>query len=114
MGWGLFYFGTAATALDRCSPVSKQLSSKLFVWLGERSYSLFLTHGTIIVLTFWATSLCLDANGAIWYVATRSIAVAVSMLVAMILFNFVERRFATGLVTADHFWPPLRKAMVSA
>jgi len=114
IGWGLFYFGIVATALNRCSPFSSQLSSNFLVWLGERSYSLFLTHYTVIALTCWAVSVLVDAKGPIYYVATRSIAVVSSMLVAMMLFNFVERRFASGLVTADHFWPPLPKAMVSA
>ena len=110
VGFALFYFGIVATASDRCTPLSKRLSSNILVWLGERSYSLFLTHHTIIVLTGWAISLLVDTKGYIYYVTTRFIAAVLSMLVAMILFSLVERRFATNLVTANQFWPPLRNA----
>jgi len=90
IGWGLLYFGIVATALDKFSPLSKRLSSGLFVWLGERSYSLFLTHHTIIVLTYWAISLLVEAKGPTYYLATRSISVVSSLFVAMMLFNFVR------------------------
>jgi len=105
IGWAFLYFGIVATALDTSSPLSKRLSSYFLVWLGERSYSLFLTHHTCIVLTYWAISQLVDTKGPTYYVASRSVAVVLSMLVAMVLFNFVERRFAAGLVTANHFWP---------
>ena len=103
-GWGLIYFGIVATAMDRSSGLAKLLSSDVLVWFGERSYSLFLTHSSIITLTCWAVSLVVDAKGPAYFVATRLIAVPLSMLVAMMLFRYVERHFATGLVTADHFW----------
>jgi peptidoglycan/LPS O-acetylase OafA/YrhL len=107
IGWAFIYFGITATALDELSPLSKRLSSDLLVWLGERSYSLFLIHMSIIVLTYWTISLLVDTKGVTYYLATRTIALLFSLLVAMVLFNFVERRFANGLVTADHFWPPV-------
>jgi peptidoglycan/LPS O-acetylase OafA/YrhL len=110
IGWGLFYVGVVAAASDSCSLLSKPLSSNSLVWLGERSYSLFLTHHTVIVLTWWAVSLLTDTKGAVYYVTTRCGAVVIAMLVAMTLFNFVERRFATGLITANSFWPPFIKA----
>lgn len=107
VGWGLCYFGVVATALDRLSPLSQRLSSSLLVWVGERSYSLFLIHGSIIELTYWSISLMVDGKGPAYYLATRAFAILLSMFAAMLLFSCVERRFASGLVTADHFWPPL-------
>jgi hypothetical protein len=29
----------------------------------------------------------------------------------MLLFHFIERRFARNLITANEFWPPLATAM---
>jgi peptidoglycan/LPS O-acetylase OafA/YrhL len=104
-GWGLFYFGIVATAMDRSSGLAKRLSSDTLVFLGERSYSLFLTHYSIIALTCWAVSMVVDSKGPTYFVATRLIAVPLSVLVAMMLFRYVERYFATGLVTGDLFWP---------
>jgi hypothetical protein len=37
--------------------------------------------------------------------ATRLIGLPLALLMAMLLFHFVERRFARGLVSAEHFWP---------
>jgi peptidoglycan/LPS O-acetylase OafA/YrhL len=108
VGWGLFYFGIVATALDQLSDLSQRLSSSFLVWLGERSYSLFLTHHTIIVLTYLAISFLVDAKGPAFYLCTRFISVLFSLLAAMLLFSFVERRFASGLATANYFWPPVR------
>lgn len=40
-----------------------------------------------------------------YLLVTRLAAVPLSLLVAMLLFSFVERRFAHGLVTEGNFWP---------
>jgi peptidoglycan/LPS O-acetylase OafA/YrhL len=114
-GWGLIYFGIVATAMDMSSGLAKRLSSDILVWFGERSYSLFLTHYSIITLTCWTVSLVLDAKGPTYFVTTRLIAVLLSVLVAMILFRCVERHFASGLVTGDLFWPrwPARQSKES-
>lgn len=107
VGWGLIYLAVTAFALDTLSPLSRGLSSSLLVWLGERSYSLFLTHHTVIVLTFWSMSMLVGGKGPIYYVGSRATSIALSLLVAMALFSLVERRFASGLVTSYQFWPPL-------
>lgn len=107
VGWGLIYLGVVAFAMDRCSHLSSYLSFAPLVWLGERSYSLFLTHHTVIVMIYWLSSLLIDTKGIAFYLVTRVAALAASIFIAMITFSFVERRFAKGLVTADQFWPPL-------
>ena len=80
------------------------------MFLGERSYSLFLTHYSVIEITCWLTSMTVGGKGAAYFIATRLIAVSLSMLTAMALFRYVERYFATGLVTGDDFWPQWRGA----
>jgi peptidoglycan/LPS O-acetylase OafA/YrhL len=106
VGWGLIYFGIVAIAMDRSSNLARQLSKDILVFLGERSYSLFLTHYSVIELTCWATSMVIYSKGTTYFIATRLIAASLSVLVAMMLFRYVERYFATGLVTGDIFWPP--------
>src|SRR5262249_5757630 len=87
IGWGLIYFGIVAIALDEFSSLSKRLSSGFLVWLGERSYSLFLTHSSVGVLIFWAISQFVDgdARGPTYYLSTRFLSVVFSLLVAMVL-----------------------------
>jgi peptidoglycan/LPS O-acetylase OafA/YrhL len=43
-----------------------------------------------------------------YFLVTRLAGLPAALLVAMVLFTVVERRFARGLVTADAFWPPPR------
>jgi peptidoglycan/LPS O-acetylase OafA/YrhL len=114
IGWAFLYFGIVATALNQVSPLATRLSADFLVWLGERSYSLFLTHFSVIVLTYWGVSLFVGTKGVAYYLATRSIAAVFSLLTAMVLFSFVECRFANGLVTANRFWPPTPSLKPSA
>ncbi len=84
-------------------------SSRVFsrwhlVWLGERSYSLFLTHVPVIVLVYQLTAMVLP-RGLEYLIVTRLIAVPLCLLSAMLVFTYVERRFARGLTTAGYFWP---------
>ncbi len=111
IGWGLVYFGLVASAIDQQSGSARLFSSNLLVWLGERSYSLFLTHYSVITLTCWAVSHVFHQKGATYFLVTRAIAITLSLLVAMALFRWVERRFATGLVTGDSFFPSFDKAL---
>ncbi len=109
IGWGLVYFGLVASAMDQQSDSARLFSSNLLVWLGERSYSLFLTHYSVITLTCWAVSYVFYQKGATYFLVTRAVAITLSLLVAMALFMWVERRFATGLVTGDSFFPSFEK-----
>lgn len=105
IGWGLIYFGIVAIAMDTSTELAKRLSSDVLVWFGERSYSLFLTHYSVIALTCWTISMMVSAKGTAYFITTRLIAVTLSMLVAMVLFRYVERHFASGLMTGHKFWP---------
>lgn len=112
VGWGLFYFGLVATAMHRGTAVSRWLSGYLFVWLGERSYSLFLVHYSVIGIVCHAASMMFDSKSLGYFIITRLLSLALSMLAAMTLFYFVERRFAHNLVTGADFIPRLRRARI--
>ena len=83
-------------------------SQPILIWLGERSYSLFLTHMTVFVLTNWAVSFWCPARTMTYGIVSRLWGLPLSLFVAMLLFWFVERHFSHRMETADLFWPPLR------
>jgi peptidoglycan/LPS O-acetylase OafA/YrhL len=105
VGWGLLYLALVSKAMDRNAAWSKFLSRDGFVWLGERSYSLFLVHFPVIVLVCHAASLVFDGKTGAYFISTRVLGAALSVWAAMVVFHLAERRFAHGLVTAERFWP---------
>jgi peptidoglycan/LPS O-acetylase OafA/YrhL len=105
VGWGLLAFALVSEASDNGTALETALSKPIFVWLGERSYSIFLTHFAVIVLVFHGVSELTTSKGAAYFFATRLLSVPLILLTAMLLFHFVERRFAKNLVTANAFWP---------
>ncbi len=106
-GYGLLYAGLTVLAFDVGGGWTRFLSSPLMVWLGERSYSLFLIHFTAFALTNYAVSWFIPAKTATYFALTRLIGVPGAVLAAMLVFHFVERHFARNLVTDKRFWPPL-------
>ena len=106
-GFGLLYAGLTVLAFDVGSGWTRFLSSPPMVWLGERSYSLFLIHFTAFALTNYAVSWFIPAKTATYFALTRLIGVGGAVLAAMLVFHFVERHFARNLVTDKNFWPPL-------
>lgn len=94
--------------IDAClRPAS--LSARIFggdamVWLGERSYSLFLIHFSVLNLACLVASLAFP-KGPAYFLLSRTLALAGSMLITCLLFSFVERHFARGLVTANKRFP---------
>jgi peptidoglycan/LPS O-acetylase OafA/YrhL len=107
IGWSLAYAAVVVIVLAPKSRLGSILSASLLVWLGERSYSLFLTHFVVFDAVNASLSHVLP-GGLTFFLVSRATAYAAAMLVAMAVFHLVERRFARGLVTADQFWPPLR------
>lgn len=106
VGYALAYFGLVASAMRSGSALSNGLSSAPMVWLGERSYSLFLTHYSVIFLCNWAVSQLVPSKGLAFYAASRSLAAPGTLLVACLVFHLIERRFAHGLVTGNNLLPP--------
>ena len=100
--WGLFYFGLVAWIIQ--TP-DTWLSSWYMVWLGERSYSLFLTHYTIFAVASYVASLISPGKDMLYFMLSRGLGIPAAFLVAMFVFSFIEKRYARGLITADNFWP---------
>lgn len=105
VGWGLFYFGIVAEAMDGSSLLARFLSRDALVWLGERSYSIFLTHYAVIVIVCLTVSAFVPGKGLAYFVVSRLVAVVGLLVVAVAVFHFIERRFARSLVTADRLLP---------
>jgi peptidoglycan/LPS O-acetylase OafA/YrhL len=83
------------------------MSIRPLVWLGDRSYSLFLTHMTVFVFVNWVVSHWCTSKTLEYGLITRAIGLPLALYVAMVLFWRVERHCARGLATAGMFWPPL-------
>jgi peptidoglycan/LPS O-acetylase OafA/YrhL len=105
-GFGLLYAGIVMASFASHGRLYRILASDFMVWLGERSYSLFLIHFTVFALVNWLTSFVLLKDASYFFV-TRAVGLPGAMLAAMVLFWLVERHFARNLATADRFWPPL-------
>jgi peptidoglycan/LPS O-acetylase OafA/YrhL len=110
VGWGLIHFALVVTAIDGTSGAARVFSRWPLVWLGERSYSLFLVHMSVFTLVGQVISAFVPSKGAPYYVLTRLVEVPLTLLAAMVIFTIVERRFAHGLVSADAFWPTWRRS----
>ncbi len=105
VGYGLLYTGVVQRLIASARPGA--IASPFAVWLGERSYSLFLVHVTVFQLVDHAAAHLIARRSAMWLLVTRVVELPAALLAAMLLFWLVERRFARGLVTADAFWPRL-------
>lgn len=106
MGLAFLYFGLLILVIQ--SPrLQLLLSSNMMVWIGERSYSLFLTHFSVLYLTNYMISYFIMDRSLMYGVLSRILGILFSFLTAMILFHFVERKQARGLQTAHQFWPPV-------
>jgi peptidoglycan/LPS O-acetylase OafA/YrhL len=105
VGWGLVCLGLVIVALDEDTWPAHLLSRWPVVWLGERSYSLFLLHYSVFTAVNHVVSLLVPHKGLRYYLITRGVEIPLTMLAAMAVFVLVEKRFARNLVTAGSFWP---------
>jgi len=103
--FGLIYGAIVCSAMRRGGILNAILTAPTSVWLGERSYSLFLVHFSILYFCDYFASLVLHHRGVAYAISTRLFGFILSVLVAMTIFSLVERRFARGLTTAEAFWP---------
>ena len=110
VGWGLLYFGIVSVAMDRGTSIARTLSQFKFVWLGERSYSLYLVHYSVIGLVCHAVSFLIGSKGVAYFLLTRPLSIVGTLAATVLLFHFIERRFARNLVTADAVLPWRRHA----
>ncbi len=103
-GYGLLYAGVIVLAFNVKS-FKTFLSKPIMIWLGERSYSLFLIHFSVFYLVDNITSHFMGGRIALYGIITRGVGIPLALLAAMLLFHFVERRQARGLMTGNSFWP---------
>ena len=81
------------------------LSTPFMIWLGERSYSLFLVHFSVFYFVDNMVARVTPERNAMYALLTRGLGIPLGLFAAMLLFHFVERRQAHGLVTGHLFWP---------
>lgn len=112
-GFGFIYAGLIIMSFNR-GLLRDFLSQPLLVWIGERSYSLFLTHFSVFYLINYLVSWFVSERNLIYGVMTRGLGVPVALLASMCLFYFVERRQARGLSTGNSFWPPMKSSWNTA
>jgi peptidoglycan/LPS O-acetylase OafA/YrhL len=112
-GYGIFYAGIAGLA-QKNAPRVAVLSALPMVWLGERSYSLFLSHFSVFGLVCHFVSVWVHGKTGRYLAVTRLVDLPLAILTAMALFQVVEAKFARGLVTARTVWPPLSWAIPTA
>jgi len=103
--YGLIYGGIVCLAMRRGRLLNRMLTRPIAIWVGERSYSLFLVHFSILYLSDYLASLIFAERNAAYGVSSRAFGLVVSLLAAMTIFSLIERRFARGLTTAAAFWP---------
>jgi peptidoglycan/LPS O-acetylase OafA/YrhL len=103
-GYGLIYAGIIILSFN--VPAFKRFLSKpIMIWLGERSYSLFLVHFSVFYLMDSVAARYTSSASIAYAVFSRGVGIPVAFLAAMTLFYFVERKQAKGLVTGNMFWP---------
>jgi peptidoglycan/LPS O-acetylase OafA/YrhL len=107
IGFGLFYFGLISESMDKGSALHTMLSHPTIVWIGERSYSIFLTHYSAIAIACWLTSMLITKKSLAYFMTSRLLSFPLILIFSCLLFEFVEARFARGLLTAG-MWIPRR------
>jgi len=94
-----------ALGRGRLRTVARILRAPLVVWLGERSYSMFLVHFSVLYVILHAASFHFASRTGAYFVTTRVAAVPAILLVTIAVFEVAEKPFARGLATAGARWP---------
>lgn len=100
-----FIFAAVITFAFNIKKFRNVLDTPFMLWLGERSYSLFLIHFSVFYLIDNLAALVTPSRNAMYALITRGLGIPLGLFAAMLLFHFVERRQARGLITGDMFWP---------
>lgn len=103
-GYAILYAGLIILIFNS-QRLQSILDRPIMVWLGERSYSLFLIHFSVFYLVCYICSMYIAERNWLYGVCSRGIGIPLAFFLAMVLFHFVERRQARGLVTGHIFWP---------
>jgi peptidoglycan/LPS O-acetylase OafA/YrhL len=81
------------------------LSTPFLVWVGERTYSIYLVHFSVFYLINNLTAHVTTERDYVYALITRGLGIPIAFFLSMLLFHFVERKFAKGLITDEMFWP---------
>ena len=109
IGLAFFYGGVIASLIKHPSPASSALAFRPLVWVGERSYSLFLTHFAAFNLVNYLCSLVFHSASGKYMLTSRVLGYVLAFGVMVFCFQFFERPFARNLETANEFWPTRTK-----
>jgi peptidoglycan/LPS O-acetylase OafA/YrhL len=96
-------------AVIRPGSLNAAFSSNLAVWIGERSYSIFLVHFPALYVGNNIAAMLTEGRDVVYFVISRAIGLPLAGALSLLVFTLVERRFARGLVTADQLLPRLRR-----
>lgn len=88
-------------------------STPIMIWIGERSYSIYLIHFSVYYMVNYLVSHITPERNAMYAILTRSIEIPTALFLSMLLFHFVERYQARGLVTEKAFWPWQAKKVIA-
>ena len=103
-GYGLIYTGLIIITFYNVS-IQKVLSTPFLVWVGERTYSIYLVHFSVFYLVNNLTAHVTTERDFVYALITRGLGIPIAFFLSMLLFHFVERKFAKGLITDEMFWP---------
>lgn len=85
--------------------LQRVLSSPFFLWVGERSYSLYLVHLSVFYLMDNLAANFVADRGLGYGIITRGLGIPAAFLVTILLFNLIEKRFIKGLITDRMIFP---------
>lgn len=105
---GLIYFSFVAISFNKKSIINRLCSSPIMIWIGERSYSLFLIHFTAFYMVNYLLAMILPDRDVAYFILSRVFGLLMAFFLTILIFHNVERRFAKGLVTANYVLPCFR------
>ncbi|HWF56445.1 MAG TPA: acyltransferase [Solirubrobacteraceae bacterium] len=92
----LFAFTITQLVRGRWQPLQRLLSSRGAVWLGDSSYSLYLSHAVVIEIVWRVAVAPVTRLTALRLVLELLLGTAASVLVARVFYACVERPFLRG------------------
>ncbi len=104
MGFSLIY-GSIVNFLFLKPAFRTKLETWLLIWIGERSFSIFLIHFTAFYFVNYSIAWFIDGRSFLYGLISRLLGIILSLFLSMLLFYFVEKKFAYGLISSDNFWP---------
>jgi len=102
--YALVYGGAVILAMSPTTPL-RLLETFPLVWLGERSYSLFLTHFSALYAADNVAALFFPARVTSYFLLSRALGLVLALFATLLVFCLVERRFAKNLATAKVLFP---------